>query len=75
MFTVGKVWANETAPALGYSQDRALSAANAFDDILMGEPVGDCQGYADILRMISERDEPEIARVRAALAMMLVNAE
>ena len=70
---VGSLWATEAAPALGYSTERAIAAAEAFDKVLLGEPINDCQGFADILRMISEKDQSEITRVRAALAFAFVS--
>lgn len=72
---LGRLWATENAPALGYSRERAIAAAEAFDKILLGEPVNDCQGFADILAMTAERSEPEIARVRAALAFAFVSTQ
>jgi hypothetical protein len=32
------------------------------------EPDGNCQGVADIFRMIASEGDPEIVRIRAALA-------
>lgn len=65
---VGHVWATKTAPSLGYSREQAISAAESFDKTLAGEPDGNCQGVADILRMIASEGDPEIVRIRAALA-------
>ncbi len=72
---LGRLWAKENAPALGYSRERAIAAAEALDKILLGEPAYDCQGFADILAMTAERSEPEIARVRAALAYAIVSTQ
>ena len=72
---VGYIWSTEIAPALGYSKDRAVVSAKAFDKVLVGEPVTDCQGFADILRMIASENDLKISRVRAALAHVYVNTE
>ena len=75
LFRVGHIWATEIAPALGYSKDRAIVAAEAFDKILVGEPIADCQGFADILRMIAAENDLQISRIRAALAQAYVSTE
>ena len=71
---LAQIWADEDAPSLGYSKERAIEAAEAFEKILFGESVNECQGFADVLVMTANRTEPEIARVRAALASAFAGA-